>query len=97
MDIKSLRVFLEQTSRYMQWADTAFAAHPVLRVEYEVGLCDNFQATMYSIHDFLGVRRQPVRPDFKKLATQSLREQVSNYDDVKKALSRTRFSQLFFH
>ena len=76
--------------------ERAFARHPRLQLAYEE-LIDgqNLQAeSARAICAFLGVHDRPMRSDLLKLNPESLREMVTNYDELAEALSRTEFANL---
>jgi hypothetical protein len=87
-----LRGYLEEVTKCIRSANKDFAHHQTMTVEYETGLCENFQKTINGVHQFLGLTRAKARPDFIKLATRPLSLQVKNYSELVKTLRRSRFS-----
>jgi len=76
--------------------DQAFAKHARIQVAYE-NLFDgaSLQAdTGRLICDFLGVVARPMRSQIVKLNPDSLRDMVTNYDELANAVSRTEFADL---
>lgn len=72
-----------------------FASHPYMEVEYERDLCDNFSETMFRIQNFLGVPRQKVKVLTQKQRRLSPSEQISNYSELKKYFSATKYKTFF--
>lgn len=87
--------FFEETERYIRWADDFFAEHESIRVEYEADLCGDFAATMGRVQEFLGLARHEVTPSVKKQSSRPLREQVTNYDSLRRYFRSTRYARYF--
>ena len=76
--------------------DRAFARHPVLHVTYET-LIDGQGLTEGSeqrICDFLGVEQLPLRSPIMKINPESLRDMVTNYDELAEAVRRSEFAPM---
>jgi LPS sulfotransferase NodH len=87
---------MRKARRIYQSFDDAFGKHPRVQVAYE-NLFDgaNLQAdTGRLICDFLGVAYHPMRSQIVKLNPESLRDMVTNYDELAEAVSRTEFADL---
>jgi hypothetical protein len=88
--IAALRKAVARFERF----DRLFAGHPRLNVSYE-SLIEGSRLkaeTGRQICDFLGVSRQPMQSRIVKLNPRSLRDMVTNYDELAEALSRTEFA-----
>jgi LPS sulfotransferase NodH len=73
---------------------TVFGRHPRLAISYEK-LIDGAQLqaeTARRICEFLGVTQQPMRSTLMKVNPESLRQTVTNYDELAAAVSRTEFA-----
>jgi hypothetical protein len=75
--------------------EAIFSGHPRLQLTYEAlfegqGLSE---ATTDAICEFLGVARHPMRSKLTKLNPESLRDMVTNYDELTAAVSRTEFAE----
>jgi hypothetical protein len=85
---------MRQTEALYQRYDRLFAGHPLMHVSYET-MIDGSRldaATGERICDFLGVSRQPMQSPLVKLNPRSLRDMVSNYDQLAEAVSRSEFA-----
>jgi LPS sulfotransferase NodH len=87
--------YFSEVERERQWARESFSEHPMLEVEYETDLCRRFQATMYRVHDFLGVPRRRARKMLEKQAQRTPAEQLCNYGELKAYFARTPYASLF--
>jgi hypothetical protein len=92
----TLEYRLEQCDRMIRSARRAFSrlGVPCLEIAYEDLLADD--APMRECLGFLDVEPGPgeLTSSFQKLSPASHREMIANYDDVRRALRNTRFSQL---
>lgn len=76
--------------------ETLFERHQRLSVSYEE-LIDGQSLradTEHRICDFLGVARHPMKSRLIKLNPEALRDMVTNYDELAKAVSRTEFADM---
>lgn len=90
--IASMRMAGERFERF----EEIFARHPLLTLTYE-NLIDgqSMQAeTVRRICGFLGVPPQPMRSSLVKVNPESLRNTVTNYDELAAAVSRTEFAHM---
>lgn len=90
--IASMRKARERYESY----DRAFERHPRLQVSYE-NLIDNngiTEDTRSRICDFLGIAQLPMMSPLVKLNPDSLRDMVTNYDELADAISRTEFAEM---
>jgi hypothetical protein len=76
--------------------DRLFERHPRLHISYEdliegQGLQETSRAR---ICDFLGVNQLPMKSAIMKLNPESLRDMVTNYDELAYAISRTEFADM---
>jgi hypothetical protein len=74
--------------------DRAFARHPRLQVAYESLFDGAFlqEETGRRICDFLGVAYHRMQSKLTKLNPESLRDMVTNYDELAGAIARTEFA-----
>ena len=90
---RAIRSMRKARARY-EWHDRAFDRHPRLQVSYE-SLFDGkylHADTCRRICDFLGVAQHRMESHFVKLNPESLRDMVTNYDELASAVSRTEFA-----
>lgn len=76
--------------------ETVFRDHPRLALTYE-SLFDGQRLradTAVRICEFLGVTPQPMQSRLVKLNPESLRETVTNYEELAAAIARTEFAEL---
>lgn len=76
--------------------DKAFANHPRLQITYE-NLIDGQglqEGARRRICDFLGVQQLPMKSPIMKINPESLRDMITNYDELAKAVSRTEFADM---
>jgi len=83
-----------QTLQWERDGAALFSDKPMLAVEYEA-MTANLHSEFRRITDFLGVSPRAPRTDFKKQRTRSLRESVSNYDELKMHFKGTQWKDLF--
>jgi hypothetical protein len=90
--IASMRRAREQYERF----ERAFESHPRLEVQYESLFDGQYlqDDTARALCDFLGVRPTRMTSNLVKLNPESLRDMVTNYDELAAAVSRTEFSDL---
>ena len=90
--IASMRVARARYERF----ERIFAQHRSLPLTYE-SLVDGQslrRETGRRICEFLGVRPQPMRSELVKMNPESLRQVVTNYDELAGEVSRTEFAEL---
>ncbi len=90
--IASMRAARALYSRY----DEFFARHARLPLAYEELIDGNQlqEGTAAKVCDFLGIERQAMSSRIVKLNPESLREIVTNYDELARAIRRTEFANL---
>ena len=93
--IASMQAARALYSRY----DEFFARHPRLPIAYEELIDGNqLQAdTAAKVCDFLGIELQAMHSRIVKLNPESLREMVTNYDELADAVRRSEFADLLEH
>lgn len=90
--IASMRKARERYESY----DRAFERHPRLQVSYE-DLIDSSGLTEENrsrICDFLSIAQLPMASPLVKLNPESLRDMVTNYDQLAEAISRSEFADM---
>jgi LPS sulfotransferase NodH len=84
----------ERTRGYEEEFDGRFAHHPKIEVIYE-NLAQDYNAEMTRVQEFLGVPYAPVQPAIFKQSRQTLREAITNYDDLKRQFQLTPWADFF--
>lgn len=82
--------FFEKTSQYERDADEKFSGKPLLQMTYEL-LTSQFDEQMNRIQEFLHVDPMQLPIKTAKQNPESLTELIVNYDEVRHALSSTRW------
>lgn len=86
-DFENVRSWGEKTSKQ-------FEAHDLLELTYEEMIKDN-GATMNEVFEFLGVAKHPVKSILKKQNPEALKDIVSNFEELKSALTMAGYSNFF--
>jgi LPS sulfotransferase NodH len=92
---RAIRSMRKMRARYERF-DRAFERHPRLQVTYE-NLFDGkylHVETCSRICDFLGIAQHRMESRQMKLNPESLRDMVTNYDELAAAVSKTEFADL---
>jgi hypothetical protein len=87
--------FCESVLSWRAWAKRAFAAHPILEVQYERDLCDDFSGAIARIQRFVGLRPLSLRPRTRKQAVIPVDRQVSNFVELRAACQHTIGEEFF--
>jgi len=95
LDPQECHAYFDRIVTWQWWADSAFAGHPVLKIEYERDVCDRFQPTMARVFQFLGLAPKRAAITLVRQQTQRPWEQISNYDDLRKHFRHTPYEQYF--
>lgn len=87
---------MRRARRYYESFDLAFERHPRLQVSYERLFDGKYLEpdTCRRVCDFLGVPQFRMESELMKLNPESLRDMVTNYDELARALSATEFADL---
>ena len=96
MDPAKAIASMRRARAYYESFDKAFEKHPRLQVAYE-NLFDGafLQAeTGRRICDFLGVAQHRMQSKLLKLNPESLRDMVTNYDELAAAISKSEFADM---
>ena len=92
--ITAMRRARERYERF----EALFGDHPRLQLTYE-SLFDGQElsaGTTAAICEFLAVARHPMRSNLTKLNPESLRDMVTNYDELAAAVARTEFAAMLY-
>ena len=92
---EALAAMRRARERYERF-DALFGGHPRLQLTYE-SLFDGQELSAGStgaICDFLAVARHPMRSRLTKLNPESLRDMVTNYDELAAAVARSEFAEM---
>jgi LPS sulfotransferase NodH len=84
------REYFETTAQHEREGDEKFSGKPVLQMTYEL-LTSQFDAQMNRIQAFLHVEPMQLPIKTTKQNPESLAELIVNYDEVRQALSGTRW------
>jgi hypothetical protein len=92
---RAIRSMRKMRARY-EWFDRAFERHPRLQVSYERLFDGKYldADTCRRICDFLGVAQHRMESRLVKLNPESLRDMVTNYDELAAEVSKTEFADL---
>lgn len=72
-----------------------FAEHPLLGIEYEKDLYANFSSTIREVQNFLKVPYQPLPQLLEKQAKYGPKEQIANYEELKRFFYGTMYETFF--
>ena len=92
--IDELNQGFKQTKEWEEAGDNAFRNHPLLSIDYEE-LVNHPTAAFFKLIDFLGVQQLKLQTKLKKQNTRTLRETVTNYDELKSAFAETEWAPFF--
>jgi LPS sulfotransferase NodH len=92
--VDELNKDFRQTRGWEQAGDNRFCNHPIIEVYYE-DLVDHRESTYRRVTDFLGVRLIKPETDLRKQNLRSMREIVTNYDELKSAFLGTEWEPFF--
>jgi len=92
--VKELEESFKQTRNWEKCGDEMFKNHPQVSVYYE-DLVNDLEGTFGIITDFLGVPYIKPKTNLKKQNPESLRDLVTNYDDLKSAFYETEWQPYF--
>ena len=83
-----------QTKAWEQAGDDKFRNHPLISIDYE-DLVSHPEQTFRKVTEFLGVRYQQPETKLRKQNIKSMRETVTNYEELKSAFSGTEWQPFF--
>lgn len=92
---RAIAAMRKAEARYLHF-DQLFQGHPLLSLTYE-SMIDGSRladAKAQRICDFLGVSQQPMQSRIVKLNPRSLRDMVTNYDELAEVVSMSEFASL---
>jgi LPS sulfotransferase NodH len=84
----------KQTREWEEVGDKMFRNHPALSIDYEE-LVNDRTNTFRKVTEFLGVEYTQPKADLKKQNTKSMRETITNYDELKSAFFQTEWGIFF--
>jgi LPS sulfotransferase NodH len=88
------RADFERTERRRARFRAGLAEHPVLDMSYEE-LVGSTESVLARVQDFLGVEERPLQTRSQKLRTRSLRETITNYEELADAFRETPYARFF--
>lgn len=94
IDAQKCQEDFETTARWEEDADARFKDHPIMSISYE-NLVANTHKIMENIQDFLGLEIQALAPQTYKQSRLTLAESISNYSELKKYFSGSRWESFF--
>jgi LPS sulfotransferase NodH len=83
-----------QTREWEQAGEDTFRNHPLISIDYE-DLVSHRESTFRKVTEFLGVRYLEPETNLRKQITKSMRETVTNYEELKSAFSGTEWQPFF--
>jgi LPS sulfotransferase NodH len=95
LDVVETRRRLDAMAHNERAATARFAGHAYLELGYERDLVRDFAGSVARVFAWLGVPPVAVRARVQKQATLSLAEQISNYDELRAALTGTEHEKYF--
>ena len=97
LDPPSLLKYLSRQESFVNLAQLLLKALPVSKLEITYqDLCQEQEATLNSLTNFLEIPNSDyiLRSDRKKVNKGSYRQKIANYEQVRQALSDTKFAQM---
>jgi LPS sulfotransferase NodH len=95
VDAQACARFFEGVSHHRAWTGRVFAQHPRLELEYEADLCDDFDGTMAKVWTFLALPAHRCERLLSKQRRGPLRDQILNYDELKRYFAATPHARYF--
>lgn len=83
-----------QTREWEQAGEDMFRNHPLISIDYE-DLVSHRESTFRKVAEFLDVRYLEPETNLRKQITKSMRETVTNYEELKSAFSGTEWQPFF--
>ena len=95
IDVDALVARMEQIEGTRDYEERLLEGVPHMSLSYERDLRDEarHQSTLDRVCDLLGVKSAPARSGFERISPPSLRESISNYDEVERRLASTRWAR----
>lgn len=87
--------FFRRINRSRALTQRVFSDHPFLEVEYERGICTDFQGTADRVFHFLDVSSVPVQPRLEKQAFLPPHRQVLNLEELRRYFEGTAYEDFF--
>lgn len=91
---KELTEGFEATRKWISQAESMFSEHPMLTLYYE-DLVVNSESNIKRAFDFLGVDYCPVSTVLKRQNPESLRDLISNFDELNETFRSTEWRSYF--
>ena len=92
--VDELNAGFRQTREWEEMGDASFSRHPLLSIDYEELVADR-ATTLRKVTQFLGVEYRSPKTELLKQSCGSMREQISNYDELKSAFAETEWGHFF--
>jgi LPS sulfotransferase NodH len=93
-DVRECEKYFNNISSMHVWAREHFAGHPFLELSYEE-MCSEYQATLDRTFELLGVAPVPVCAPYRKQASRPVRDQLSNFAQLREAFLGTPYERFF--
>ncbi len=94
LDPEQLQTDFAEVENWHNRAEQLLSQHPGISITYEQ-LRDNLPVTTKKVLDFLKVDSYPLQAAVKKLEKRSLRQAISNYDELKQHFADTGWADFF--
>ena len=92
--VDELNAGFKRTREWEKVGDNTFRNHPLLSVDYEELVNDRMTA-FRKVTEFLGVQYTQPKTELKKQNNRSMREMITNYDELKSAFAETEWGPFF--
>jgi LPS sulfotransferase NodH len=89
--VDKFRQFVDLMTADWERAHILFGHHPLLELEYQQDVVDQFDATIRRIEEFLGVATVPLPQKLQKQAKAPVREEIANFAELQQAVAGTRY------
>ena len=89
--------YFDNIASWRIWADDAFSAHPMLKIEYEADLCADYPGAMARVFEFLGVDPAPAEISLLRQRTRPSSEQLTNFDELRSYFRHSPYEGFFRH
>jgi LPS sulfotransferase NodH len=89
--VDKFRRFVDISTGHQEHSRALFAHHPLLELEYQQDIVNQYDATIGRIEDFLGVAPLPLPQRLQKQASKPLREEIANFEELQKAVAGTKY------
>jgi hypothetical protein len=89
--VEKFRKFVDLVTADRERACALFADHPMLTLEYQKDVVDQYDVSIRRIEDFLGVAPSPLPRKLQKQAQVPVSEALSNFAELRAAVVDTKY------